>query len=1027
MTPTNTLKNSSTLLWIAILIGLVLHGTAMFFTLEDTYDALIHVFFADHYSENWWNHWSPKWYTGFTVTGYPPLVHQCIALFSRLGGLMFGLYSMALIAVVLFITGVYRYAYLLTRNYTIAGITSIFAVVSSSFVETLHVYGQLPSIIGISILLHALTPIYNWVRHKDYIHLLSALALVAVTVASHHVTPIFGMVFFIFPVIGLALLDKAAVVKGGYREVRIKHFLIALKKSFWRIVTFGFSSLALIITIILPYWINSKNNPITQVPIPHGSRDNYLEVLSSGFIFFVVPWGVLFCLLQYFFIRFYSKRFIFFGISLTILFVFGTGGSTPIPLLLLGENAFNILTLDRFTLWATILVLPLLGEFIHRFVNGDIRKKIIEKMGAWYYKGISLALISVTLALTIFTLILFTFRPSQPEKIDTTPIVNFLNQDDHDRWRYLTLGFGDQMAWLSTQTEALTVDGNYHSARRLPELTTKAVERLENSKYLGVEGLGSLQQFLTVPHKYHLKYIFSNDKFYDPLLFFAGWNRVTALDNGIIVWERSYVPPLPQILPSDPLPRWQQLMWGTLPITTVVFAIFTIFILPLSLNNRGGISNIPSLIKSPYSSSNSIVWSTHLWMCVVLLIGLLGCYKVFQFTSTRNTPDKVISKYLDAIDVKNFDYAYTLLNPRLAPEKETFYRQISVSDGILNSYSKLNALSTITEMVNDTIAKVQVEYSSITPLDILSTEEEYVLTKIGKSWYINPEDIPSKLPPNLYQESPTLDIYMQGRRRVNSKNTSREDILPQPEVIVLESSLIKNDSEYSIVGRIMNIDKIPADISLLGSLYDDENNLLASYSSMFVQQHILLPNESTHFRIDFEQTAWIEDNSSKPTTFDPNLKSPLQFDEEPTTFDLHISTNAASSIPYEAVSINNIAATETSLKGDIYNSGTKEITIPQLILGYYDFDNTLIWTDYAFLRSNLRQSRTQHFDIPLNIPKSIVLINSDISRTYCNGISVLKLYQKNNLTYPRSSKLSNSAISTPKHNLLIEVNNFIGN
>ena len=100
------------------------------------------------------------------------------------------------------------------------------------------------------------------------------------------------------------------------------------------------------------------------------------------------------------------------------------------------------------------------------------------------------------------------FRPMQPKKIDVVPLVNFLNQDEHSKWRYLTLGFGDQMAWLSANTDALTVDGNYHSARRLPELTTRAIERLENSKFKGVEGIGSLQQFLTNPEKYHLKYIF---------------------------------------------------------------------------------------------------------------------------------------------------------------------------------------------------------------------------------------------------------------------------------------------------------------------------------------------------------------------------------------------------------------------------------------------------------------------------------------------------------------------------------------
>ena len=118
----------------------------------------------------------------------------------------------------------------------------------------------------------------------------------------------------------------------------------------------------------------------------------------------------------------------------------------------------------------------------------------------------------------------------------------------------------------------MTVDGNYHSARRLPELTTRAIERLENSKFRGVEGIGSLQQFLTVPEKYNLKYIFSNDKFYDPILYFCGWQRLQQLENGIMVWEKLNVPPVPSILPKEDVAQWLKLMWGIVPILTVLIA-----------------------------------------------------------------------------------------------------------------------------------------------------------------------------------------------------------------------------------------------------------------------------------------------------------------------------------------------------------------------------------------------------------------------------------------------------------------------
>ena len=221
--------------------------------------------------------------------GYPPLVHQSIAMLSLLGGLKFGLYTIALISVILFTTGVYRYALLLSNNQKIAGYAALFAVVSSSFAETLHVFGQLPSIIGVSVLMHALPYIYNWIRLGYRIDLFKSLSLLAVTVASHHVTPIFGMVFFIFPVIGMAILDRAQIQLGKEVPVRFKHFLRSFIDLFWSISGFGSSSLILIIGVILPYWINSRNNPIAQVPIPHGSRDSYLETLSSGFKFFLIP------------------------------------------------------------------------------------------------------------------------------------------------------------------------------------------------------------------------------------------------------------------------------------------------------------------------------------------------------------------------------------------------------------------------------------------------------------------------------------------------------------------------------------------------------------------------------------------------------------------------------------------------------------------------------------------------------------------------------------------------------------------
>jgi uncharacterized membrane protein len=363
-------------------MGIAFHGTSIFFTLETTYDALIHLFFAEHYAGSWFEPWNYKWYTGFTVMSYPPLVHQSIAALSLIGGLKFGMFTVALIGIILFITGAYRFSLLITSNRTVAGYAAVLAVFSSSFVETLHVFGQLPSILGISILMHALPEIYLWLKTGKIRYLFTCLSLISVTVTSHHVTPIFGMVFFIFPLIGTVIMDVSRAQVSSMKEITFKVFLASFFKLFKRIITFGMLSLAIIIICILPYWINSKKNPITQVPIPHGSRDNFMEITSSGLVFFLIPWGVLLLLLPYIFYRYYSKRYLFFGFSITILTVLGTGGTTPIPRLFLGETAFNILTLDRFTLWASIMSIPLFGEFVYRLSEGDLKQLIQEKLGA---------------------------------------------------------------------------------------------------------------------------------------------------------------------------------------------------------------------------------------------------------------------------------------------------------------------------------------------------------------------------------------------------------------------------------------------------------------------------------------------------------------------------------------------------------------------------------------------------------------------------------------------------------------------
>ena len=1016
----------------AVILALVFHGTTIFFTLESTYDALIHLFFAEHYSTSWFEPWNYKWYTGFTVTSYPPLVHQAIAALSLIGGLKFGLFTVALISITLFITGVFRFSFLMTSNRKVAGYAALLAVFSSSFLETLHIFGQLPSIIGVSVLMHALPEIYQWLKTGKIRYFFTSLSLISVTVTSHHVTPIFGMLFFIFPLIGMVILDICYDEVQSYKKIKFGLFLKVFFRQLKRNLIFGFSSLFLIVFCILPYWVNSKNNPITQVPIPHGSRDNFLEITSSGLVFFLIPWGVLLTLLPYFFYRYYSKRYLFFGLSFTMLVILGTGGTTPIPRMILGDNAFNILTLDRFTLWASIMALPLFGEFAYRFVEGDIKSLIQRKFGAVYHRLAGGFLVAIFLFMAIFTMSLGHFRPSQPQKIKMLPIVNFLNQDQHFKWRFLTLGFGDQMAWLSALTKALTVDGNYHSARRLPELTTRPIERLENSKFKGVAGIGSLQQFLTVPEKYNLKYIFSNDKFYDPILYFCGWQRLKPLENGVMVWEKLNVPPLSSILPKDNIATWQKIMWGIIPFLTVIIA----FLLNVESIFINGLKS--KIVKKPDYFNYKVTYNnfpklmltiSHWWIFLLLIVFSYGGYIFYIKNDDQISSNNVIKAYYDAIDFKEFEKGFSLIDPEQNIKLSQYMLEVSVTDGLLSSYAKLDAIKL--KPIEKSNAKViyEVKTKWITPLEKIENTELISVVKRKSKWYIQKNTLDTDLPPDqLYSINKTA-YFNQGRRRITTEQTYHEDVLKQPVLEIISAKLVKVNNSYAIIGEIQNIDNVPSNVVLKGTLYNDDNKELASYNAKYHMKHKLLPKEVSSFKINFEGIAWSKTKDSIPKTFNPDEFTPVEFSEQPTKFNLQAAGNVSNSDLFKNIVLSDLEIQNENVTGTLFNSGIQEITVPQVLVSYYNDDKEIVWVDHIFVKDGIRQQRKRNFNFNINKHQNIKIISSDMKNCFVNGlpnssISDKMLPERNlNHNYYNFQKVDIDDFKFLK----IEMNSYIGN
>jgi hypothetical protein len=541
-----------------VLVALAVHGPLLFMRLPaNSYDANFHIFFASHYAQHWFNPWNEKWFAGFSQTTYPPLTHQWIALISHLTGLEAAYMIVQLLAVLLLPVGVFRFSKLWVseRAASYAALGSVFL---GALAFLVYQAGQLATVTSIALYLNALPYFYDWAAWGRGRSLLKGLAVSLAAAAAHHVTLIFGVVLFAVPVLWLVCLDV--------REGRVPG---SLRGAISRAFTFAALGAIGVGAVLLPYWIAIVRHPIHQMPIPHDSRANYLLNLAAGMNYFIVPYGALLLAFPFVVVMGASvRRLRPLLLGFWITFLLALGGTTPVPKWLLGR-AFDILTFERFTLWAAIMALPLVGllaiELLDRFQN---RAAV----------ALSLAAVA-TFGMALTWLTLNPFRPAAD--LNVKPVVAFLNRDGHDSYRYLTLGFGNSLGKVATYTTAGSVDGDYNSARLLPEMTQFGSAQLTNSKYYATSGMESLRAMLRHANRYGLKFIFVHDSYYEPLLTFTGWQKVETYDNGqISTWTKNDVPPAHEI-ESDAVPApWEGLLWGTLPIGSSFLAILLVVLIP---------------------------------------------------------------------------------------------------------------------------------------------------------------------------------------------------------------------------------------------------------------------------------------------------------------------------------------------------------------------------------------------------------------------------------------------------------------
>ncbi len=508
-----------------------------------SWDASTHIFFADHYRRSWFALWDPRWFGGVSVSSYPPLVHQLIALLSFPFGYDRAFAILLLSVLVVFPVAAWRFALVF-----VAPAAARYAAIVAAFVPGValaaHSYGQLPTLMSVTVTLFLAFEFTRFVERGGGLRLGLVGALAGPAFAAHHATPM----FFLPPALLAGLSTVIIGVDKGALAGRLRRAGIAAACA---VVAGAF--------VIAPFWLWAIAG-IHEAFIPHGSRANFLADSGAQARFLWGVYGVLPALAIVGLRIRADRRTLALAILAGCMAILGLGGTTPIPSLVFGRQ-WEWLTYDRFALWGAVALVPLAGIAVHHLLS----------VHAAAARALATGALVVLMAYAGFGTGVSFLGPDLRPQPDVRPIAAFMN-NGRPQWRYQPFGVGNAATQLGYLAAAATIDGAYYSARRVPELAPSGIGMLDAALLSDPSG-AVLRRVLARANAYGIRWAFVLDPRYDPYLSAAGFARNGSLAGGVKVWENPTAPPVPAAALRFGVPDFEGILWGTLPLASLFVAL----------------------------------------------------------------------------------------------------------------------------------------------------------------------------------------------------------------------------------------------------------------------------------------------------------------------------------------------------------------------------------------------------------------------------------------------------------------------
>jgi hypothetical protein len=294
------------------------------------------------------------------------------------------------------------------------------------------------------------------------------------------------------------------------------------------------------------------------------------------------------------------------------------------------------------------------------------------------------------------------------------------------------------------------------------------------------------------------------------------------------------------------------------------------------------------------------------------------------FASSRS-PEAVIESMMENIKTHRYHDAYALVANINQVDEKDFLVDTRGTLGDLRSFSGLEDFEYHVLRKNDSEAVVRTTMRWATAVGEEYVTRDLKLVNRGGGWkVIWPEVKEAKVSPQVVLVNYSAwSVIWHGERGQQAA---------PPQVRVTKMKATSHGNTTVVVGEITNEDSVPASVFVEGSLIGGEGKVLSTEGPLDKMLHVLLPKQSSPFRLDFPGIR---------------LEEVKKVRMQPESALVSASTDPMVSVSDQHMDVD--ARGRHILAGELLNDSGQLVNIPHVIGAFYDSAGQVVWVSHGYV------------------------------------------------------------------------------